>query len=171
MILDGYCLSDSKLKFVIIGNIGNGYGKHLVGKYKNENRIIFLGGIFDEAKVKSITRFCTLYFHGHSVGGTNPSLLDAMATRAPLAIHNNAFNKSIIRGNALLFTDAKDVCDLINSNNYSNQIHIDNNYSTITNEFSWKQIIDQYEHYFLACYKTSQEYYPLKHEGSILYKR
>lgn len=171
MILDGYCLSDSKLKFVIIGNIGNGFGKHLVGKYKNENRIIFLGGIFDEAKVKSITRFCTLYFHGHSVGGTNPSLLDAMATKAPLAIHNNAFNKSIIRGNALLFTDAKDICDLINSNNYSNQIHIDNNYSTITNEFSWEQIIDQYEHYFLTCYKINQEYYPLKHEGSILYKR
>ena len=171
MILDGYCLSDSTSKFVIIGNAANRYGKHLVAKYKNESRIIFLGAIFDEAKVKSITRFCKLYFHGHSVGGTNPSLLDAMATRAPLAIHNNSFNKSIIRGNALLFSDAKDVSILINSDSYANEKHINNNYSTVANEFSWEQIIDQYENYFLSCYKTKQEYYPLKHEGSILYKR
>ncbi len=112
-----------------------------------------------------------MYFHGHSVGGTNPSLLDAMATRAPLAIHDNAFNKSITRGNALLFTDAKDVSILINSNSYANEKYIDNNYSTVTNEFSWEQIIDQYENYFLHCFKTKHEYYPLKHEGSILYKR
>ncbi|HEV3225026.1 MAG TPA: DUF1972 domain-containing protein [Puia sp.] len=171
MILNGYCLTDSKLKFIIIGNTGNGYGKYLVSKYKNEKRIIFLGAIFDEVKVMSIISFCKLYFHGHSVGGTNPSLLDAMAAKAPLAIHNNAFNRSIIRGNALLFSDAKEVCNLINSNNYLNELHIGNNYSTITNEFNWEQIIDQYENYFISCYLTNREYYPLKHEGSILYKR
>jgi glycosyltransferase involved in cell wall biosynthesis len=171
MILDGYCLTESKTKFIIIGNTGNGYGTYLVGKYKNDSRIIFLGAIFDEAKVMSITSFCKLYFHGHSVGGTNPSLLDAMAARAPLAIHNNAFNRSIIKDNALLFSNADEVSNLIDSKKYLNKLHIENNYSTITNEFSWAQIIDQYENYFLSCCLRTRNYYPIKHEGSILYKR
>jgi glycosyltransferase involved in cell wall biosynthesis len=168
MILDGYCLTTTKTKFIVIGNTGNGFGKYLVEKYKNENRIIFLGAIFNEMKVQSITTYCKLYFHGHSVGGTNPSLLDAMAARAPLAIHNNAFNRSLIKGNALMFTN---VCNLINAKKYLNEVHINNNYATIANGFSWDRIISQYENYFLTCHLTNQEYYPLKHEESILYKR
>jgi glycosyltransferase involved in cell wall biosynthesis len=170
MILNGFCLTTSKLKFIVIGNTGNGYGKYLVKKYKYESRIIFLGAIFDEVKVQSVTAFCKLYFHGHSVGGTNPSLLDAMAARAPLAIHNNAFNSSIIKGNALQFSNATDVYNLINSNQFLNKTHINNNYTSIANEFSWEQIIDQYENYFLTCYLANRKYYPLKHEESVLYK-
>ena len=170
MILDGYCLTSTKTKFVVIGNTGNGFGKYLVEKYKDEKRIIFLGAIFNEMKVQSITTYCKLYFHGHSVGGTNPSLLDAMAARAPLAIHNNAFNRSIIKGNALMFTNVSDVCNLINARKYLNEIHINNNYDTISNNFSWDRIISQYESYFIACYLANREYYPLKHEESVLYK-
>jgi glycosyltransferase involved in cell wall biosynthesis len=171
MILNGYSLTDSKLPFVVIGNTGNGFGKYLVEKYKNESRIVFLGAIFDEIKVQTITAFCSLYFHGHTVGGTNPSLLDAMAARAPLAIHNNAFNKSIVKNNALLFTNSTDVRNLISANQYSNEVFIKNNYSTIAKEFTWNGIITQYEEFFLACYLGNQAYYPLKHEESILYKR
>ncbi len=171
MILDGYCLTNSKTKFVIIGNTGNGFGKKLVRKYRNDKRIVFLGAIFDEIKVKSITAFCKLYFHGHSVGGTNPSLLDAMAAKAPLAIHCNEFNRSLTRGNALQFSSAADVGDLITSNQYLNVTHVNNNYCTVENEFSWDQIIEQYERYFVTCYLTNQEYYPVKPEESILYKR
>ena len=170
MILDGYCLTSTKTKFIVIGNTGNGFGKYLVEKYKDEKRIIFLGAIFNEMKVQSITTYCKLYFHGHSVGGTNPSLLDAMAARAPLAIHNNAFNRSIIKGNALMFTNVSDVCNLINARKYLNEIHINNNYDTISNNFSWDRIISQYESYFIACYLANREYYPLKHEESVLYK-
>ena len=170
MILDGYCLTSTKTKFVVIGNTGNGFGKYLVEKYKDEKRIIFLGAIFNEMKVQSITTYCKLYFHGHSVGGTNPSLLDAMAARAPLAIHNNAFNRSIVKGNALMFTNVSDVCNLINARKYLNEIHINNNYDTISNNFSWDRIISQYESYFIACYLANREYYPLKHEESVLYK-
>jgi glycosyltransferase involved in cell wall biosynthesis len=171
MILDGFCQSKSETRFAVIGNTGNGYGKHLVAKYRSEKRIVFLGALFDEAKVHSITSFCKLYFHGHSVGGTNPSLLDAMAARAPLAVHDNMFNKSITNGNALLFTTASDVSDLIRKNSYSNEIFIKNNYAAIKSEFNWSRIIDQYESYFMACSLSNPGYYPLKHEERILYKR
>ncbi len=62
MILDGYLLSGSKTKFVVIGNTGNRFGKYLTEKYKNESHIVFLGAIFHELKVRSITAFCTIVF-------------------------------------------------------------------------------------------------------------
>jgi len=155
---------------VVIGNTGNGYGKYLVDKYKNEKRIVFEGAIFNEEKVQSLTAFCSLYFHGHSVGGTNPSLLDAMAAKVPLAAHNNPFNNSILRNNASMFKTPGEVASLINAGGYTNQTHINNNYTTIQQEFTWQMIIDQYEHYFLECYAAVHQYYPIKHEKSILYK-
>lgn len=170
MILDGYCLTASEKKFVVIGNTGNGFGKYLVARYKNDSRIIFEGAIFDDLKVQSLTSFCSLYFHGHSVGGTNPSLLDAMAAKVPLAAHNNLFNKSILKNNAVLFTNSADVCNLINTNKYADEAHINNNYAAIQNEFTWEMIIDKYESYFLECYSEVHRYYPLKQKKGILYK-
>jgi glycosyltransferase involved in cell wall biosynthesis len=163
MILDGYAMTLTKTKFVVIGNTGNRYGKSLKAKYKSDKRIIFLGGLFNEIKVQTLTAFCKLYFHGHSVGGTNPSLLDAMAAKAPIAIHNNVFNHAIIKGNALRFNNANDVYNIINENHLPDEIQIEDNYVKIASEFSWEKIVNQYEYYFLSCYLNKQPYYPLKH--------
>ena len=171
MILDGFCLSSAEIKFIVIGNTGNGFGTYLVDKYKDEKRIVFLGAIFNEQKVQSLTSFCSLYFHGHSVGGTNPSLLDAMASKAPLAAHANAFSKSLLKENAVFFNNPADVCEIIDSNMYANQMHIMNNYETIVTEFAWNNIINKYENYFMECYMASQEYYPIKHEETVIYRR
>jgi glycosyltransferase involved in cell wall biosynthesis len=170
LILDGYCRSISAKKFIVIGNTGNKYGTYLVNKYKNKEGIIFIGAIFDKQKVQSITSFCSLYFHGHTVGGTNPSLLNAMAARVPLAIHNNPFNRSVVKGNALRFANSKEVCNLINLDNHLNEAHIHENYSRIENEYSWDRIIGQYENYFLECSVANKVFYQLKHEENILYK-
>ena len=94
-----------------------------------------------------------------------------MAARAPLAIHDNAFNSSIIKGNAMYFSNAIDVSNLINGNEFIKKEFLNNNYSTIVNEFTWDQIVDQYENYFVTCYLANRKFYPLGHEESILYKR
>lgn len=163
MILDGFCQSESNIKFVVIGNTGNRHGRYLTKKYKNDERIIFLGAIFNESKVQTITAFCKLYFHGHSVGGSNPSLLNAMAAKVPIAIHNNAYNKSLVQENAIHFSEAKDICSIINSGKYYDETHIQTNYSTIKNHFNWEQIISQYEQYFVTCYRSNNIFYPTKH--------
>jgi glycosyltransferase involved in cell wall biosynthesis len=163
MILDGYTMTQSGTRFVVIGNTSNRYGKSLKAKYKSDSRIMFLGALFNEIKVQTLTAYCKLYFHGHSVGGTNPSLLDAMAAKTPIAIHNNVYNEAIIKGNALRFNDANDVLNIIHSNHLPDDIQIEDNYVKIASEFTWEKIVNQYEHYFLACYLSKQPYYPLKH--------
>jgi glycosyltransferase involved in cell wall biosynthesis len=163
MILDGFTLTRSKTRFVVIGNTANRYGRFLKAKYKSDGRIVFLGALFNEIKVQTLTVYCKLYFHGHSVGGTNPSLLDAMAAKAPIAIHNNAFNDAIIKGNALCFDNARDVSKIIHENHLPDEIQIEDNYVKIASEFTWEKIVNQYEYYFLSCYLNKQPYYPLKH--------
>lgn len=170
MILDGFCIAESNIKFVVIGNTRNKHGKYLVNKYKNEPRIVFLGALFNERKVQTITALCTLYFHGHSVGGSNPSLLNAMAAKAPIAIHNNPFNRFLVKENAIHFTNAKDICQIINSQAYFNEIHIQNNLVTINNYFNWEQIISEYEQYFISCYRSNNIFSSVTQKEGILYE-
>lgn len=153
MLLDGFCLSNSRKKFIVIGNITNGFGKYLYHKFKHEERIVFLGALFDQPKIKSIVKFSAVYFHGHSVGGTNPSLLEAMAAEAFIAAHSNPFNKSILGENALYFTNAQEVCEIITRHNeWVNEAFIQSNFSKITTDYTWDKIIGQYDLFFRECY-------------------
>ena len=158
MLLDGFCLSKSHKKFIVIGNTANGFGKHLCNKFKHDNRIIFPGALFDQQKLKSIIKFSSVYFHGHSVGGTNPSLLEAMAAGAFIAAHANPFNKSILRKNALYFKDMKEVSMIIDQHeDHFDESFIENNYASIKRDFTWDKIIDQYDHFFQECYHSKTE--------------
>jgi glycosyltransferase involved in cell wall biosynthesis len=171
MILDGFCASNSKLPFIVVGNTSNKFGTYLEKKYKQEPRIRFLGGIFNENIVLSLTSYCSLYFHGHSVGGTNPSLLHAMAAGAPIAAHQNPFNQSILKDNSIYFSGEEDVCACIDAGHYVHAGAIDNNKMAIENDFTWDKIIGEYERYFMECYAAKYNYYPypIEHEKSIVY--
>lgn len=155
MLLDGFHLSNSIKQFIVIGNTGNAFGTMLVNKYKNDKRIIFLGAIFDQNKLIGIVKHSAVYFHGHSVGGTNPSLLEAMADGAFIAAHSNAFNKSILRENALYFSDKHEVCAIIEQyQKLYNEAFIRQNYERIKEDFTWEKIINQYDHFFKECFEA-----------------
>jgi glycosyltransferase involved in cell wall biosynthesis len=156
MILEGYTQTDCLRKFIVIGNTNNSFGKRLVARYKHDSRIVFAGAIFDNRKTQSLASFCTMYFHGHSVGGSNPSLLDAMAARIPIAAHQNPFNRSLLEKNAWYFNTPQEVSGIINKYHYYNDAFLNNNYTTIKTSFTWEKIIDQYENYFLDCYFEAQ---------------
>ncbi|MBD0377202.1 MAG: DUF1972 domain-containing protein, partial [Flavisolibacter sp.] len=89
MILDGFSSSNTTKKFIVVGRTNTTFGKYVVTKYVSDERIKFLGGLFDQNIIHTLRANALLYFHGHSVGGTNPSLLQAMATRALIGAHAN----------------------------------------------------------------------------------
>jgi glycosyltransferase involved in cell wall biosynthesis len=94
-----------------------------------------------------------MYFHGHSAGGTNPSLLEAMASGALIAANNNEFNASLLRKDAYYFLDADEVKKLVEDVTHGPKENtmIENNIRKIREEFSWPKIIDQYAEYIIAC--------------------
>ena len=156
MILDGYVLSADVRSFLVIGNTDTKYGRFLQTKYRNTN-IHFLGAVYKKEILDSLRYYCTLYFHGHSVGGTNPSLLEAMASQALIASHDNKFNKSVLNNNTLYFVKDKDVASIIRNVNSlgddKRKILIENNKAQIINNYSWKSIIFQYDSLFREVLK------------------
>ena len=110
MAIEGYLASGQygKRPLVIVGKTNTPYGKHLVERYGDDRNIRFVGGIYDFRKLNSIRHYSYAYFHGHSVGGTNPSLLEAMASGCFILAHDNIFNRAVLGENALYYgsTDA-----------------------------------------------------------------
>lgn len=155
-ILDGYVSSGSKAPFVVIGNYQTKYGNYIIKKYSNHSTICFLGSVFDIKLLNNLRYFSNIYFHGHTVGGTNPSLLEAMASNALICAHDNIFNCSVLNEDAYYFKTAHDVARLINKADLNfkllkhNRERLANNVEKIQNQYSWSQITNQYIKHFIS---------------------
>jgi glycosyltransferase involved in cell wall biosynthesis len=153
-ILQGFNNSNSAKKFVVLGDVSNRFGKYITDRFKRDERINFKGSIFDTAYVRQLQNNSYLYFHGHSVGGTNPSLLEAMASEALIAAHNNPFNKAVLHSDAYYFSNANEVRGLVETvqRNADERLMVRNNLHKIRYQFNWESIIDQYEKFAIECY-------------------
>jgi glycosyltransferase involved in cell wall biosynthesis len=164
MILEGFHQTECDKTFIVVGNTKNKFGRHLINKFENDVRIKFVGPIFNDKKIRTLITWSYIYFHGHSVGGTNPSLLEAMAGKALIAAHNNPFNKAVLNDDAIYFTDSPGISKLITTTTRSEreELMIENNYQKIINEFNWEKIINYYEQFFYECYalKNTREIIP-----------
>jgi glycosyltransferase involved in cell wall biosynthesis len=151
MILDGFAKTTTDKFFIAIGNTHNRFGNYLARKYKNDQRIKFIGPLYDNIGLRALISNCSIYFHGHSVGGTNPSLLEAMSAKAFIAAHDNTFNRSVLGEDGLYFNNADDVTNIMLKENISSNVMIENNYNKILNEYNWGKIVEQYEQFFYEC--------------------
>lgn len=152
-ILDGVVLSETLTKFIVIGDFTkNKFGKDLKDKYKNQQNIIFLNSIYNLKALNTLRHFCNLYFHGHSVGGTNPSLLEAMGSGNLIVAHNNIFNKAVLREDAYYFYTPEDVSFYLKTKNKKNESKkIRNNKNKILKDYEINQINESYLNYFYEC--------------------
>jgi glycosyltransferase involved in cell wall biosynthesis len=162
VIIKGYLASKQKGKktLVVVGKTNTSYGKYLIQMYTQEPSIRFLGGIYDFDKLNSIRYFSYAYFHGHSVGGTNPSLLEAMASECFIIAHDNEFNRTVLNSNAMYFSTAQDISFLLNRLNnvllqYKN-VYVTNNLKEIRMHYSWEKLINEHEKYFLHLLQTNK---------------
>jgi glycosyltransferase involved in cell wall biosynthesis len=156
-VLDGVVLSNDKTTMLVIGNHNTKFGKYLKYKFKPNENIRFIGTLYNLEHLDNLRYFSNLYFHGHSVGGTNPSLLEAMASRALIIAHNNEFNFDILKSNAFYFTNAKDVKNLLLVVKKNDNLPlIQNNFEAIENEFNWNKINGEYLQLFENCISGSK---------------
>ena len=154
MAIEGYIASNQygKRPLVIIGKTDTPYGKYLVEKYKEYEYVKFVGGIYAFDKLNSVRHYSYAYFHGHSVGGTNPSLLEAMAAECFILSHDNIFNRSVLGENAVYYGCTDDAMNIIN--NLENlvsayrQVYTQKNLEIIRTQYSWDKLVEEHEKYF-----------------------
>jgi glycosyltransferase involved in cell wall biosynthesis len=150
IIVRGWMSSRKDRPLVLIGNPGNRFGQYLMRTYRHE-KLHFIGAIYESEVVNSLRHYSSYYFHGHSVGGTNPSLLEAMACGCNIAAHDNIFNKAILGRDAFYFAGSDDIKVLLDTEPVSPAIgsHREKNLEKMEQLYSWEKIIDAYEKLFL----------------------
>jgi len=156
-ILKGYILSKAKEPFIVVGALKNKYAKYLLKKFKNYKNIKFVGGIYDYNKLSSLRWYAKLYFHGHSVGGTNPSLLEAMASNAYIVAHDNIFNRYVLGNEGFYFKNEYDIANIINNFDDSFRLEfIRKNRKKIEEIYNWDIVSQKYLEVFNKILSSSK---------------
>jgi glycosyltransferase involved in cell wall biosynthesis len=152
-IIQGHLSSDSIYPLFVIGNITNQFGKYIMSKY-NDPKIKYADAIYNKEELDNLRYYAALYFHGHSVGGTNPSLIEAMACRCYISAHNNRFNRAVLDHNAGYFSTAEDISSIINNPETVPTLEQwkRSNIEKVTKIYNQEKIVDSYEKMMLnAC--------------------
>jgi rhamnosyltransferase len=109
LIIEGLSGVNSRKKLAIVGPLDKSpYVRSLLSR-KNE-KILFLGGIYDQRLQRTLRHNCFAYIHGHEKGGTNPSLVEALSCRSVILALDVVFNREVAEKSALYFK--KDPDDL-----------------------------------------------------------
>jgi len=136
--------SDNDTPLVIFGN-KNAYWYDLKNKHQDNPKILFLDSNYDRDTMDSIRHYARYYIHGHSVGGTNPSLLEAMAAQCKIIAHDNVFNKGVLKDGGLYFSNSNDLKEQLNNEVDFDKKLIVSNLARLKTVYNWENICDQYE--------------------------
>ena len=149
-----FMASHSKKDLVIISNQEkNAFFKSLKNElhFEKDPRIKFVGTLYDTDILSSVRCGAFGYIHGHSVGGTNPSLLEALACTKFNILFDVPFNREVGRDQCLYFSPEKGSLAKIIDSADEGKINIDfNPKSIIETDFTWESIINKYERLFLG---------------------
>lgn len=158
IMITEFMRSNTKKDFVLITNVEkNKFYEELKIKtgFDKDSRIKFVGTVYDQELLKKIRENAYGYFHGHEVGGTNPSLLEALATTDFNILLDVGFNREVAEEGALYFTkddgnlailiDSLDAYDEVAATNYGDIAK-----NRIINEYTWDKIVNKYEKLFLT---------------------
>lgn len=149
--------SNTKKDFVLITNIEeNKFYDELKRKTKfdKDKRIKFVGTVYNQELLKKIRENAYAYLHGHEVGGTNPSLLEALAMTNVNLLLDVGFNKEVGKDGAIYFNkDSNNLANIIDKLEFMStqeQIELGEiSKSRIKGAYSWEYIIKLYEDKFI----------------------
>ena len=153
-----FMASDVKKDLVIITNVEhNKFYEELKEKthFDKDKRIKFVGTVYDKDLLKYIRENAYGYLHGHSVGGTNPSLLEALADTKLNLLYNVGFNKEVGENTALYWSKTPGFLkDLLERADRLTIKQIDNlgkkAKQRVIDGYSWEKIVNDYEIQFLG---------------------
>jgi glycosyltransferase involved in cell wall biosynthesis len=152
IIIDGYLRSGCGDPFFVIGNAGTRFGRKLRQRYAANPQVRFLSRTYKMSVLNNLRHYCAWYFHGHNIGGTNPSLLEAMACGACIVAHDNGYNRHILGEQALYFKDAGDITRIVAGRlpgEAQRQAMAGGNQARIGAQYRWDSVVDAYERLFL----------------------
>jgi len=146
--VEGFSRQSRGIKLVVLGNYSrtHSYQRQVLDAASDE--VLFVGAIYDKTIVQALRFHSLAYVHGHQVGGTNPSLVEALGAGNAVIAHDNRFNRWVAGDSNLYFSDAVTFGALVD------RVLIDRDLVERMKKSSlmrfqagltWPQILDEYE--------------------------
>ena len=159
-MIKGFMASDTDKDFVLITNVENNkFYEELLAKtgLSNDKRIKFVGTVYDKELLKKIREQAYGYFHGHEVGGTNPSLLESLGSTDLNLLLNVGFNREVGEDGAIYWDKSPDaLAKLIHeADQMSAEDIVEMGRKAkmrISTAYSWDYIVERYEGVFLQAF-------------------
>ena len=155
IMIKEFMKSNTKKDFVLITNVSDKFLEKLKSRthFDNDARIKFVGTVYDKELLMKIREKAYGYFHGHEVGGTNPSLLEALGSTNLNLLLDVGFNREVAEKNAIYWTKKNgDLASLINKCDQLNDDVIanlgTNAKNRIVDAYSWDFIANNYREIF-----------------------
>ena len=172
LVKDGYCLMvgrcvpennyelvirdfmNSKIDkdLVIVTNLSSSNYYDVLVNSTNCNvdkRIKFIDGVYDKVKLSVIRKNAYIYIHGHSVGGTNPSLIEALSLTDINVLYDVCFNKDVGLDSCVYFKNSGDLTDILDNYSILDKKKMGNRAKDIVdNNFTWDIIVNRYKDIF-----------------------
>ena len=150
LIVEGYVRSSTQLPLVVIGEAR--YGYQYVERVRKaaggDSRIRFLGALWDQDLLDQLYAWNASYLHGHSVGGTNPSLLRALGAGTPVSAFDVVFNREVTGGHALFFSDVAGVTSAVEAverDQLGTESRAEMGRKHVATHYRWDAVADSYE--------------------------
>jgi glycosyltransferase involved in cell wall biosynthesis len=144
MILEAF--EKTRKSLVFIGNWQkNEYGKALAKKYVDSKYVRITPSVYDLKILNILRRNCSFYLHGHSAGGTNPSLVEAMFFMKPIFAFDCVYNRESTENKAFYFKNVDELARLIGNTTTENKRNAADMYEIANRRYRWKFIARQYE--------------------------
>ena len=136
------------MKLVVLGNFVDSEDYHVACRQAASEEVLFPGAIFDADIVQPLRFHARAYFHGHTVGGTNPSLCEALGAGNAIIAHDNRFNRWVAGPEQFYFAD-EDACDtlisLVSSDDARQSAARAAARARHAEAFTWPMILSAYE--------------------------
>jgi len=151
IIVEAFMKAETRFPLVIIGDFTSSvYQNEIYAKLSKSEKILFLGALYDIDLLDMLRQNCFAYIHGHSVGGTNPSLLEIMSMEKIVIAYASVFNKEVGQESLLYFRNSDELSQLIIQveDNPSANAMAKTQIQRIQDEYNWNAVVEKYESLF-----------------------
>ncbi len=159
--LEGFLKSESDKNLLVIGDPQD--SQYLTDLQRiipdsDKDRILLCGSVYNQSVLGMLRSNSFSYIHGHSAGGTNPSLLEAMSDNLAIIAHDNPFNRNVLDNNGFFFDTPDQICSAINS--LENDPEIRKNLASANGtrarqKYTWKKCMSKHEKAFTALLNSN----------------
>lgn len=152
-MVQAFLAADTDMDLIVLGRFDPDNAYHRKVRAAGGTRVIFPGGIYEDDRVKALRYHARAYFHGHQVGGTNPSLVEALGAGNAVIAHDNKFNRWTAGEGQRYFDSIKSCTDHIKvlaSDDMALHIARLAARARHKTEFRWADVLAQYQSLFFG---------------------